>query len=110
MFIGQTSSDYDSVTNTFSQNNHPEFYIGSNQITADSCDSTNIYSEFGKDTAKFYEVLLADGALNIIYTAILENDLFGFDSKSHDFEMIVGENGKGGDVETTPYYFYLELQ
>ena len=106
-FIGHNSGDVDSVTNTFNQNNHPEFYVGNSLISEDNCNSTNIFDENGIQTTKFFNVLLSDGASNIIYTSILEQSEIGFDSRFHDFQMIVGENGK--DEETTSNYFYLEV-
>jgi hypothetical protein len=60
----------------------------------------------------FDEVLLTDGSAapqNIIYTSILNQDTVGFDGGTHDFEMIVLENGASGKATATNYYFYLEL-
>jgi hypothetical protein len=108
-FIGQNSNDSDSVTNTFNSNLHPEFFVGKNQISANSCNATNIFGPSGEQSTSFFEVLLADGAQNIVYTSILEQDTPGFNSRPHDFQMIVGENGHGTDTETTSYYFYVEL-
>jgi len=108
-YIGQSSSDADSVSNTFNQQNHPEFYTGPIQINANTCNSTNIFDNSGTQSNYFHEVLLADGASNIVYTSILEQDKLGFDSRTHDFEMIVGENGHGTDIQTVSYYFYVEL-
>jgi len=109
-FIGQLSSDADSVSNTFTTPNHPEFFVGAVNISMNSCNSTNIYGPSGVQSFYFYEVLLADGASNIIYTSILEQGKQGFDTMLHDFEMIVGEDGHEGNIGTTNYYFYVELQ
>jgi hypothetical protein len=61
--------------------------------------------------------LLSDQNLvPIIYTGIIAHTLNpttesdGFDQRTHDFEMIVGENGHGVDSDPTLYYFYLELE
>jgi hypothetical protein len=55
----------------------------------------------------FYEVLLSDGASNIIYTAIIDADSTRFGGRPYDFEMLVGQNEYTGG--TVPYYFYLDL-
>ena len=97
------------VSNTFNSKNHPSFYSGGISFSEDECDSINVYNNQGPQTTNFFEVLLADGASNIVYTAILEIDTLGFDSETHDFQMIVGEDGHEGDVDTSDYYFYLEI-
>ena len=106
--LNQSSTDADSVSNTFSQNNHPKFYVGSREITQNECKSVNLYDEEGTGT-KYSEVLLADNSSNIVYTSIIEKNQAGYNSKTYDFEMIVGENGHNADIEVTPYYFYLEI-
>jgi hypothetical protein len=68
-----------------------------------------LYNGTGASSSSFQEVVLSDGS-NLVYTSLLANDANGFDNKTHDFEMIVGENGHLGDTTSTPYYFYLELQ
>jgi len=107
-FLNQSPSDADRVTNTFNQKNHPEFYVGSTLISANNCNSTNLYDSTYSKT-NFFEVILADGTSNIIYTSLLEKDVAGFDSNNYDFEMIVGEDGHNGDSNPTTYYFYAEL-
>jgi hypothetical protein len=108
--IGGNATDVDSVNNTFNSQNHPLFYVGSTQFNANACSSIRLFRANGAVTNNFYEVLLGDGALNVIYTAILEQSTTGFDSNPHDFEMIVGENGYGTDTAATTYYFYLEIE
>ncbi len=100
--MGQESGDVDSVSNTFNQNNHPGFYVGSIEITLDACKSANLFG-----SGDFYETLLADDASNIVYTSILGGGQ-GFDGNNYDFEMIVSENGKDDNIPTL-YYFYAEF-
>ncbi|MGV8152546.1 MAG: hypothetical protein ACP5OG_05685 [Candidatus Nanoarchaeia archaeon] len=107
-FIGAANMS-DSVNNTFNKNNHPRVYIASKLIESNSCNSTNIYDEGGVQDINFYEILLSDDFSNIVYTSIIEQDVLGFDARHHDFEMIVGENGRGTDTSTTLYYFYAEI-
>ncbi len=108
--MGQNSSDVDSLSSTFNETNHPQFYVGHTQIISNSCNSTNIYDSSGAQSSLFFEVVLADDALHTVYVSILEQDAQGFDSETHDFEMIVPEDGHGTDTAVTVYYFYLEVQ
>lgn len=64
------------------------------------------------DMAHWREVALADGNGdgNIVYTAILEQNYAGFDGRSHDFELIVGEDGHGTNIAISTYFFYVELE
>jgi len=73
-------------------------------------------SDYG---SHFQEVLLTvNNSQAVIYTAIIENKdnrnepVMGFDNATHDFEMIVGDDGHAGPKQdtTTTYYFYVELQ
>ncbi|KHO52959.1 MAG: hypothetical protein QT05_C0012G0007 [archaeon GW2011_AR13] len=63
----------------------------------------------GVDT-EFEEVLLKGGSNETIFASILEEDMLGFNDASHDFQMLVLEDGHGTDTATRPYYFYVELE
>ncbi len=100
----------DNITNTFTSTTHPQFYVGSVNIAANSCKATNAYVNGASQTTDFYNVLLSDGTGNIIYTSILDPDTTGFDGDTHDFELLVGEDGHGAAAgTTTTYYFWVEL-
>jgi hypothetical protein len=106
--------DADSVNRTFLNSTiFSDFFVGSTQIngSADSgCYATRMYNSTGQQSENDWtEVLLQDSG-NLIYTALLEQDAIGFDNRTHDFQMLVGENGHDGDQTVTPYYFYLELE
>lgn len=103
--------DVDGVNETFNQYDHPLFYTNNVQIDQDTCMSTNIYDSSGAQNNNYYdEVLLWDGE-DVIFTSLIEEEsILGFDGKDHDFEMLVLEDGHGTDLDTTPYYFYVELQ
>ncbi len=105
--FGIKTGDMDGIDETFNLNNHPEFYTNQKQFTAGSCNNVELYNQAGIGT--FNEVLLTDG-LNIVFTSILLEDVVGFDSNPHDFEMIVLEDGHGTDTSTTTYYFWVELE
>lgn len=95
---------------------HPTFWVASSEIDADDCAVTYLYNA-GVPDANFRQVLLSDDdTVPIIYTAFLAHtfnplaESTGFDGQTHDFQMIVGENGHGTDTAVSVYYFYLELE
>jgi len=128
--LGLATDDVDGVNETFTAPNqsgttHSSFYVGGALITgADgtACPLAKLYNHTtstgaGKASseAPFEEVLLYhnDGTTNdegIIYTAIIQSDIKGYDNSTWDFEMIVGDDGHNGNVTTTTYYFYVELE
>lgn len=136
LFLNASNSlDEDSVNNTFvalgspDQNNrfgpaelyHPTFYVANQTIAASTCPLAVMYNSTAQPSPYFKEVLLSDGAGSpVIYTGIIAHTLNpfaesdGFDKRTHDFEMIVGENGHGNDAGgstiLTTYWFYLELE
>ena len=107
-YLGQDANDPDSVTNTFSETNHPAFDVGSDPISG--CPTTQAYSSGGTQDNQFWQVLLEDTSNNVVYTTIIEDTSpAGFNNQSWHFQLLVGENGQGNN-DPTPYYFYLELQ
>ena len=105
----------DSVNKTFNLNgsgNHATFYTNNFEFSDGTCQSTRLYTNLGQGVSgKFEEVLLYDPtSRGVVYTSLLNQDILGFDNRSHDFEMIVPEDGHGTDTATTTYYFYMELQ
>lgn len=113
-FLGQNvTADEDSVNRTFNATNHPQFYVGSTNIAANSCYSTSVNNTGNGNI--FYEVLLKTNSTNdTIYTSIIDQNTVGFDQKVHDFQMLVGDPGAGAETypsgTVTTYYFYVELQ
>jgi len=101
-----SSSDVDGVGETFRLNNTAAFAVGGVSFSAGQCNNTKVYGPGG--AGAFDEVLLTDNS-NTVFTSILNNDVNGFDSKTHDFEMLVLDDGHNGDASPTMYYFYLEL-
>jgi len=95
---------------------HPTFYVASSQIDADDCAVAYMYNQSGSPSDRFRQVLLSDGStVPIIYTTFLAHtfspsaESTGFDGRTHDFQMIVGEDGHGTDTAATTYYFFAEL-
>jgi hypothetical protein len=107
-YLGQTSADSDSVTNTYNLTTHPSFQVGSVDINADSCFSTFGYVDNASQSTNFAMVLLQSGA-NIIYTTLTNQSTNGFNGEEHDFQLLVGENEKSGNQGVTTYYFWTEF-
>ncbi|MBN1544878.1 hypothetical protein JW898_05460 [Candidatus Woesearchaeota archaeon] len=110
--LGLADDDADGIDETFIEDTgYDMFYVGSKLIN-ETCPTTQMYDNNEvQDPNHFQEVLLYDNTSNkLIYTAIIEQDVLGFDNQYWDFEMIVGENGHDGDTTTTTYYFYVELE
>ena len=104
------SFDQDSANKTFANvTSFNQFYVGNVNInTSQDCYAVQLNNASNVPSNNFQEVLLHDGS-SLIYTSVLTQDANGFDNRTHDFEMIVGENGHNGDSTATPYYFYVEL-
>ena len=107
--------DYDAVGNTFNEtySDATGFYAGNILINnADSCPLVHTYVDDAWQSTSFSEVLLTTASGDeVIYTALLEDNVDGFKANgdNHDFQMLVGENGHNGDSTATTYYFYLEI-
>lgn len=97
----------DNLTATFSNKNHPLFYVAGNQIAENSCQSLNTYVSNQSQSSSFFEIALQENS-NIIYSTILEDNVVGFDNNEYDFQMIVPERTDSG-TGSTAYYLYLEL-
>ena len=108
-YLDQTPADGDSVTNTYNFTAHPEINIGAVTLTQDTCFSTNAFSDGTQDASRFYQLLLADGTSNIVYTTIIDPDQIGFDGSSYDFQLLVGENEKPGNEGPTEYFFFVQI-
>ena len=65
------------------------------------------------------EVVLTDGTYedeggsdidyDIIYAALIENNVAGFDGTAYDFQILLPESGLQGNQANVVYYFYVEL-
>ncbi|RMD45544.1 hypothetical protein D6829_02055 [Candidatus Pacearchaeota archaeon] len=110
-----SSRDVDGVNETFNlkgAGTHDPFYTGNLAFSEGECQNTRIFTDAGTgENNKFEEVLLYEPTTRaVIFTAILDEDILGFDGRTHDFEMMVLEDGHGTDTSTTTYYFYVELE
>jgi hypothetical protein len=77
-------------------------FISGKKIDANKCRSTNLYDSNGPKNNSFYELLLSDTFSNTIYISIIEPDSPIFDSRTHDFQRMVGDNGYDADQDVTP--------
>lgn len=112
-FALNLSDKDDNITKTFSTQTHVGFYIGTRQVLQNTCYSVHTYVNDSPQSSRFEEVALYDGTNltngNIIFATPLEQDAYGFDNNTYDFQMIVPENGLPTWTGSTAYYFYVEL-
>jgi hypothetical protein len=110
--LNQTNRD-DNITTTFSDSTHDGFFVGTSEILADTCFAVHTYVNSTNQSDRFQEVILYDGTNetngNIIYATPLEQDAYGFDNNTYDFQMIVPEIALPSWTGSTGYYFYVEL-
>ncbi|MBR9704269.1 hypothetical protein GOV12_02570 [Candidatus Pacearchaeota archaeon] len=105
------TSVIDNITTTFNTSGiatHKAFPLTTNTIFNDSCPVLNTYVNNVSQNTSFDEVALYDDT-NIVYAALIESDTTGYDGASHDFQMIVPENGNSSRSVSTAYYLYAEL-
>jgi hypothetical protein len=109
--LGHTANPNDNISATFNDSDHVEFYVGTERIAANTCNTTNLAINDTMDLADdFEEVLLHDGSY-MVYAAIIESDISGYraGAETYDYQMMVPENASSGFSGATPYYFYVEL-
>jgi len=108
-YLGIDNTYAESILNTFhNTTNFNMFYAGNVKInTSQNCYATNIYNSSGQQSQYYSEIVLTDSK-TIVYTGLIDNAVYGFDGRQHDFEMLVGENGQNNE-EVTTYYFYVEM-
>jgi hypothetical protein len=105
--LNLTSSDPDSISSTFFHKSHASFYAGLVPVAENTCNSTNLYVNSAA-SSDFAEVLLYDGRY-MVYAALIEESVTGFDGNRYDFQMIVPDSGLAGSQAPQTYYFYVEL-
>jgi hypothetical protein len=128
--FNHTITDEDTYRATFKNANSfnlTSFYAGTKQVT----DSTVIGGEAGgcfgaylmqnntDQYTNWQEVVLTDttyqdmgsGDLDydVVYAALMQNNVYGFDSTLYDFQILLPESGLAGTQANTVYYFYVEL-
>jgi hypothetical protein len=110
--MNQTNKD-DNISKTFATKLHNQFYVGLVQIAQNACYSVHTYVNDSAQSSRFEEMALYDGTNltngNVVFGAILEQDKYGYNNQTYDFQMILPEKGLDGWSSATAYYFYLEL-
>ena len=111
-----SNSRVDNISSTFSSRNHTQVDVGSITIIANDCYSiftlVNDSAQSSSATPYFQEVLLYDGNVtngNVVYATKIENNIYGFNNITYDFQMIIPEDQSSGSADSTAYYFYVEL-
>ncbi|MBW6442807.1 hypothetical protein K0A97_03470 [Patescibacteria group bacterium] len=98
----------DGVNNTFISEDHDVFYTASLQFNS-ICPTAKLFTSVPGEV--FQNVLLYEPiSRSVIFTALLEVQKLGFDNRSHDFQMIVLDDGREVDIDTTTYYFFVEIE
>ena len=95
----------DRVNATFVPSINAEMLIGDINISANSTCAAWTYINSTAQSSKFQELILTDGT-STIYAAFVEQNVTGFDSSKHDFQMILPETQ---NKSTSAYYFYAEF-
>jgi len=123
---GLLNDDNDGVDETFNMTGnisseslsqqHKRLWVGTVFIGQGKCPATHMYQNDSNLGFDFQEILLSDKKA-IVFTTLIENDIngsiddiSGFNNKTYDFQMLVGENGHDGDLAITNYYFFVELE
>jgi hypothetical protein len=104
--------DVDGINETFSSFDHDAFYTNNLEFSENECRSTKLFGNSGMGVdGEFEEVLMYEPiSESIVFASIIDEDVLGFDGRSHDFEMLVLEDGHGTNRAESTYYFYVELE
>jgi hypothetical protein len=104
-FLNVTGSDMDSLEYTYSGNSHPQFSVAGRAILANSCNSTNMFSDGVKNESLFSQILMADSNDCPVFTTLINSSSTGFDGTPVDFELLAGVRRS----TLTNLYFFIEL-
>jgi len=106
-----SDTDVDGFNETFNETYAGQFFIGSRSIDATmQCPQTRTYNSSGVRSEDFVEVLMTDTSnRGLLFVGMLRNDHNGFNNGTHDFQLLVADDGQPGNEDATPYYFFVEL-
>ena len=102
------NATYNTTTSKTQSGGHDPFYVAGRYMPENTCPTLNTYQNSNPQDSTFEEVALYDGN-NIIYAAILEDDVIGYNGNFYDFQMIVPESALPNPVGTIAYYIYVEI-
>ena len=103
---GMGASDVDGVDETFN-NTLGSIMVGTSTIS--NCPMVSLYTNDSSKSTYFWNetMLTYNNTETIIYAGVVNDNSWGFNNVTWDFQMIVGDNGL--DNSATNYYFYVEL-
>jgi hypothetical protein len=104
-FLNVTGADTDSVGYTYSENIHPSFSVGGRAFLANTCNTTNTYSNGAKDASLFSQILLADSQDCPVFTTLINASSASFEGSPVDFQLLAGVKKSS----LTDLYFFIEL-
>ena len=87
---------------------HNSFYVGTRNITANSCPTLNTYVNNASQDTNFEEMALYDGS-SAVYATTIDPNKVGYNGQRYDFQMIVPEDGSPSFTGATAYYLYVEI-
>lgn len=102
-FLGMTGSNSDSVFNTYDTQSHQSFTVAGTTITANTCNSTNAYTNTGLDAGLFKQIILSDINAVPVFTTLINASATSFRNTPVDFQLLAGVPGSG------TLYFFIEL-
>lgn len=117
--VNHTGNIDDNITATFDDTTHQSFLVGTVPIGSNDCLTLNTYVNGTSQDSDFEQMILYDRGSgyvdeshvfgNILYVSVIEDDVWGFNNQTYDFQMIVPDNGNDSTATPIPYYFYVEL-
>lgn len=104
-FLNVSGGTVDSVEKTYTENAHPGFSVAGKNITANSCNSTNTYSNGTKSGALFNQVILSDSNYAAVFGTLINDSAASFDGSIVDFQLLSGVKSVG----LTELFFFIEI-
>ncbi len=98
-----SNSTSDGINDTFLNTTHPSFDVAGRLMTG--CRST-LTDNSTDPKVVFWNVLLNTDAVTTVYTALIDNDVIGFNGTATDFQLLVPVNVSLGQAT---YNIYIEL-
>lgn len=108
LLFGIAATDADGFDITYNQTTNSAFTVGAESISANTCPTTYMFENSTYQSSNFQNVLLTDN-VSLVFTSLINNNKYGFNNVTHDFQLLVAENGHGSDTTVTPYFFWIEL-
>lgn len=101
--LGISNATTDGINDTFINITHPSFEVGGRVMIG--CRST-LTDNSTDPKVVFWNVLLNTDTVTTIYTAIIDNDVIGFNGTATDFQLLVPVNTT---TSQSTYNIYVEL-